>query len=318
MADAAPAPAPAPRRTHRRISVGKELKLLLRQGFLILVGEQRNLIISLLFPILAAIVTVWIAGEYMFITNEGTKSACFVLVCASIWGGLFNSIQIIVKERSNIKRDYVSGALRIECYMGSRAMIQLILCLIQSLILALSVPMAEMFWEDVEVPSAGLFGLPIFLEFFFSLFLIMLASDALGLLISSFVKKEEVASKLAPYVLIAQLLFSGFLFTIEEDSPAIVLSYLMISRWGIGALGSICDLNNLPRVDYLNCLNKNEEAAICPCGTLEQIHYPKEDSLYTATSEHLVLMLLIMIAFVAVSLVAADLLLHRVKKDGRE
>jgi len=87
-----------------RISVKDELKLLLRQGVLVLLGERRNLIISLLFPFIAALITVWIAGEDMFNTYESTKSACFILVCASIWGGLFNSIQSLVKERKNIKR----------------------------------------------------------------------------------------------------------------------------------------------------------------------------------------------------------------------
>ena len=68
----------------RRIPFGRELKLLLRQGWLVMLGEKRNMVVSLLFPVLAALATVFVAGERMFETFENTKSGCFVLVCAAI------------------------------------------------------------------------------------------------------------------------------------------------------------------------------------------------------------------------------------------
>ncbi len=227
----------------RRISFARELKLLLRQGWLVMLGEKRNLIFSLLFPVLAAAVTVWVAGKDMFNSMEPTKSACFVLVCAAIWCGLFNSIQVVVKERENIKRDYVSGALRIECYVISRSVLQLLLCFVQSLILVVAIPGVN--WQHGKsLPDKGLIISEPLVEFFISLFLVMYASDVLGLLISSIVKKQELASQLAPYILIVQLLFSGVLFKMEGGAE--VISALMISRWGMEALGSISNLNDLP------------------------------------------------------------------------
>ena len=323
--------APAAKRPpSRRISAGKELKLLLRQGILILLGEKRNLIISLLFPVIAALITVWIAGEEMFVTFEATKSGCFILVCAAIWGGLFNSIQSLVKERDNIKRDYVSGALRIECYMGSRAIIQFALCVFQSFILALSVVIIPLVYDSNPGLEDGLLGLPSFLEFYLSLFMIMFASDALGLLISSFVKKEELASKLAPYILIAQLLFSGVLFKLEGGAKA--LSSIMISRWGMEALGSISDLNNQTTklyndLDIDSMIHNSDCPAIanlglekCECtnAVLDGFRLPAVEDMFEATSEHFLLVLFIMFIFIVVPLVAGDLLLHRVKKDGRD
>ena len=328
-APAAPAAA-APRKTGRRISPGKELRLLLRQGVLILMGEKRNLIISLLFPFIAALITVWIAGEEMFVSFESTKSACFILVCAAIWGGLFNSIQSLVKERDNIKRDYVSGALRIECYMGSRAIIQVVLCAFQSLVLTMSIPAVNWVYGNSLPDSGVIFGDLVFLEFYLSIFLIMFTSDTLGLLISSIVKKEELASKLAPYILIAQLLFSGVLFKLEGGAKT--LSSIMISRWGMEALGSICDLNGQETRIYRQ-LVKEEVAHIeecpmvkqgvsefCQCanGVVEGLKLPGNDEMFEATSEHMLIVLLIMVAFVVVPLIAADIMLHRVKKDGRD
>ncbi len=298
----APTAAPKTAGESMRIPFDRELKLLLRQGWLVLLGEQRNLIFSLLFPVMAAFVTVWVAGEHMFDNMESTKSACFVLVCAAIWCGLFNSIQTVVKERENIKRDYVSGALRIECYVLSRAILQMGLCMVQSLVLVLAIPGVE--WQyGNHLPSSGLiFGEPM-VEYFISLFLLMYASDILGMLISSFVKKPELASQLAPYILIVQLLFSGVLFQMEGGAE--VVSALMLSRWGMEALGSISDLNDLP----LRIVQENE--------ALEQLIDRDKDYAFLANSDHLMEVWLIMLVFIAVQLVLANFCLRGVKKDTR-
>lgn len=282
-----------------RIPVDREIKLLLRQGWLIMKGDKRNLIISLLFPLIAAIITIWIAGEYMFITRESTNSGCFILVCAAIWGGLFNSIQTVVKERDNIKRDYVSGALRISSYTISRSLLQLVLCLFQSAVLSLSFLGIEIFW-DGNMPSEGMILPWPTIEYFITLFLLMYAADAMGLMISCFVKKEELAGKLAPYILIVQLLFSGVLFTMDGFSS--ILSGLMISRWGMEGLGSISNLNAIPRT-------------IDPYAMTTPDPF---DSMYEHEVWHLLLVWLILLVFIAVPLLVGNRLLYNVKNDGRE
>ena len=330
-APAAAAAAKARVKPMRRISFGRELRLLLRQGTLILCGDKRNLLISLLFPLIAGAVTVWVAGENMFKTYEGTQSACFILVCAAIWCGLFNSIQSLVKERDNIKRDYVSGALRIESYMTSRAIIQIILCAIQSLVLTVSIPVACGVWDNTLPDNALVTGW-IISDFYISLFLVMLASDAMGLMISSMVKKEELASKLAPYILIAQLLFSGVLFSIDGAFMQ-GLSAIMVSRWGMEALGSISNLYRINTLTYDTANGayimsqpcacpENAHTATCSKALLGDMQYfshtGDHPQFFESTSEHLIIVWLIMLGFVVVSLVGADLLLHRVKKDGRD
>ena len=52
----------------------------------ILMGRKKNLVISMMFPVLAAIIVVWIAGENMFVHYDGTKSGSFVIVSAAILG----------------------------------------------------------------------------------------------------------------------------------------------------------------------------------------------------------------------------------------
>lgn len=286
-------------KSSRRISVIDELFLLLKEAWMILLGETRNLIISIFFPLGAAFVSVWIAGENMFVNCESTKSACFILVCAAIWGGLFNSIQTIVKERANIKRDYISGALRMECYTASRAIVQLVLCAVQSALLCLSfLGVREVYGN--ELPEEGLVFSGAMVEYYITIFLIMYASDTLGLMISSIVKSEQLASQLSPYILIVQLLFSGVLFPMEGAASSV--SGLMLSRWGMEALGSISDLNNLP-------LRLQVDFPMIP-------HEADDSFLYTA--EHLTEVWLILLLFVIVPLVLGNFFLYRVKKDGRE
>lgn len=289
----------------RRISPKRELKLLLHQGWLVMLGERRNLIISLLFPLLAAIIIVWIAGEFMFDNYESTKSGCFIIVCAAIWGGLFNSIQSIVKERENIKRDYVSGALRIGCYTTSRAILQFFLCLIQSLVLCLSIPAVGIVHGN-DIPESGALGLPSFIEYYISIFLIMYASDAMGLLISSFVKKDELASKLAPYILIAQLLFSGALFVMEGGAK--ILSAVMISRWGMAALGTISDVDDLP----LRLVTEDDMLAHLP----DPPTPPASDD-FAHEPGHLLLVWGIMLLFIVIPLIGCNVCLKKVKNDTR-
>lgn len=285
-------------KNNTRISPLRELALLLEEGWSILIGETRNLIISLLFPVAAAAVTVWIAGENMFVNCESTKSACFILVCAAIWGGLFNSIQVIVKERENVKRDYVSGALRIGCFTASRAILQFGLCAIQSAILCLSFLGVEMVYEN-ELPLEGLMFENVMIEYYITVLLIMYAADTMGLMISCFVKSEQLASQLSPYILIVQLLFSGVLFPMEGAASSV--SSLMLSRWGMEALGSISNLNDLP-------LRLQEEFPMIP---------HEVDEAFSYTVEHLQEVWLILLVFVLVPIVAGNFLLHGVKKDSR-
>ena len=281
-----------------RISPMRELLLLISEGWYVLLGETRNLIISMLFPVIAAVVTVWIAGEDMFLNCESTKSACFIIICAAIWGGLFNSIQVVVKERDIVKREYVSGALRIGCFTASRAFLQLGLCAFQSGVLCLSFYGVEQVYGN-ELPGEGLIFSSAMAEYYITVLLVMYAADTMGLMISCFVKSEQLASQLSPYILIVQLLFSGVLFAMEGAASSV--SGLMLSRWGMEALGSTSNLNDLP-------LRLQEEFPMIP---------HEADEAFTYTAEHLGEVWGILLLFVLVPLIIGNFGLHGVKKDGR-
>lgn len=280
------------------ISVIDELLLLVQESLYILLGEKRNLAISLLFPVAAGVVTVWIGGEKMFVTMESTRSACFILICAAIWCGLFNSIQVVVKERPNIRRDYASGAVRMGCYIASRGLVQFGLCVIQSVMLVLSIPAVGAVYDNTLPEEAQLLASPIG-EYFLTLLLVMYAADTMGLMISCYVRSEQLASQLSPYILIVQLLFSGVLFELKDAASGI--SALMLSRWGMEALGNISDLNTIQSV----------------IAEKVPMYATPFSEAYEHTPEHLRETWLILAVFCIVPLFIGSLLLHRISKDGR-
>lgn len=285
----------------KRISVMQEWLLMTRQSILILLSGKKNLAISMIFPVIAVVIMIWVAGKDMFVHYDGTKSADFVLVSAAIWGGLFNSIQTVVKERGNIKRDYAAG-LRLRSYTASRALVQFMLCAVQSAVLLMGVLVAEWVF-DHSLPESGVFFQHAVPEYYISLLLLMYAADAMGLMCSCMVRKAETASVLLPYILIVQLIFSGILFTMEGAAEK--FSYLMLSHWGMEALGSISNLNGLS----LRIQLEYPELA-------QAITHTAED-MYQYSSEHLIKVWIILAAFAAAFVVIGNLSLHRVSAEGR-
>ena len=179
--------------------------------------------------------------------------------------------------------------------MTSRALIQLLLCMIQSAVLCLGFVGVQVVHGN-DLPTEGVIsGLPM-LEYYITIFLLMYATDALGLMISCIVKSEQLASQLSPYILIVQLLFSGVLF--EMKGAATVVSGLMVSRWGMQALGSISNLNGYD-------------------SRMGVPSYALQDEAFEKTAGNLWGAWLLLLLFIVVPLIVGTVCLHRVKNDKR-
>ena len=129
------------------------------------------------------------------------------------------------------------GNLRLWAYTLSKYIIQALLGAIQALIIA------ALFAWTVGMPEKGILFSNAFFEIFLTLWLTILASMALGFVISALVKSGDKAMTCAPFVLIVQLLFSGILFELKGVGEKI--AYLTISKWSVESLGSIANLNAL-------------------------------------------------------------------------
>ena len=83
----------------------------------------------------------------------------------------------------------------------------------------------------------------LYVEIIVAVWITIIASMALGLLISSIVRTGDKAMTMAPFILIVQLLFSGILFKLKGVGT--IISYFTISRWSVDSLGRLVNLREL-------------------------------------------------------------------------
>ncbi len=193
--------------------------------------------------VIAAMVAIAV-GPGLFYSMEGTFQGTFALTCVCIWNGFFNSIQAICKERPIVKREHRAG-LHITSYVLAHMTYQLILCAAQSYI-----TLFVLGRMGVKFPINGVLAPSEFKpEMFISLLIITYAADMMALMISAIVKTPMAAMTVMPFMLIIQLVFSGFIPLPAKISDA---SKLMISKWGVQALCVSADYNSLPAVVIWN------------------------------------------------------------------
>lgn len=203
-------------------------------------NNEKMILRLCVFGIIISFVVSWTMPNGMFDKYNDTRIGLFILVCTCIWLGLFNSILEICKERNNVDRKFYEG-LKPGAYLTSLCIVQLSICFIQSFILIL---INSIF---VQYPGEGiLFGFyaP---EYFFVFWLIIFTADSMGLLVSSIVNSSTSALKITPLLLLIQLVLSGVLFKLNSSIKW--MSNLTICKWGMAALGSLTNLEELKGFD---------------------------------------------------------------------
>lgn len=231
------------------------MKMVLRQfancldvAFKLLFRGGKSLVIMMMFPIAGVAIVIAVAGDNVFHLQTATKAVAFLLMCTCIWGGLFNSVQVVVKQRTVLQADLAAGLYPV-AFTLANAIVQFLLCAFQSAVLCLCFPGIALVY-DARPPSSGaLIGGSggVYWEYYVTFLLLFYASDALGMVISTLMKSAETATSVTPYILIVELVFCGMLFELKGLLNKI--SYGMISRWGMEALGTTSDLNCLPLKD---------------------------------------------------------------------
>jgi len=206
-----------------------QIKTYTRKFFRIL---RRESIISIIIGIVITLLVMYVTYDGMFDTFESTKSGLFALICACIWIGLFNSIQLVCREKNDIVKDELDKGLKASSYMAAHFIYQAVLCLIQSVIVFL------IFAIFVNTSMKGF--APMYLVM---IFMVMYASDAIAFVLSAAVPNPIVAMTFMPLLLLIQLVMAGVLFELNDFSE--IISYFTVSRWGISALGMIGGIDTL-------------------------------------------------------------------------
>ena len=302
------------KKTRQHISWRKEFFLSIRQFCGLLFGNQMGLLTSIGFAAATALIMWGVAGENLYRHYEGTQSACFLLVSAAIWCGLFNSITLIVRERAVVRLEYNAGR-RLGCYIFSQAFVQMWLCLTQSAIMTFGgFALIERFFDNPP-PESGILLSALWPEYFISVFLVMFAADCMGIMISGLVTSliiemekrnkrvdESLANTLAPYLLIVQLVFAGILFPLNGVLDKV--SCFTLSRWGMEAIGSGSLINDRPMRIQLE---------------LENLPIPPKDpsDMFLSTDAHLIRTWAFLFAFSAAFLILTTMALRRAFRDKR-
>ncbi|MBW4468787.1 MAG: FHA domain-containing protein [Stenomitos rutilans HA7619-LM2] len=156
----------------------------------------------------------------------------FVFTCAALWVGFSSSLQEIVKESAIYLRERLVN-LGLFAYLGSKMLILASLALLQTLLMVLVILTG--FAAPDHLLLSWLLGVGI------TTFLTLLACMSMGLMVSAIVRNGSQANSALPLLLLPQIIFSGVLF--RMDGLTSKLSWLMLSRWSVGAYGTLVNIN---------------------------------------------------------------------------
>ena len=168
------------------------------------------------------------------LVNIGSRTALFILAAMATFMGTLNSYREICKEREIILREASVGVSLLAVVL-SKAFVLLLIEDVQAAILTFG------FVRIVHIPQNHLL-LDTNVEIFVSILLMLVASSAIGLLISAIFKSGESAILVVLVLMIGQVVFSGILFTLT--GVAAQIAAVIVCRWGMGALGASTDLNS--------------------------------------------------------------------------
>ncbi|MBD2205816.1 ATP-binding cassette domain-containing protein [Calothrix sp. FACHB-1219] len=230
--------------TRKKVSFLQQWFLLTQRYWQLILRDRVNLLLSLLTaPIGIGLITLAIKDKIPFVLGAEPDpklaplalQVLFVFTCAALWVGLSSSLQEIVKEAAIYLRERLVN-LGLLAYLSSKVTILSILAIAQTLLMLIVILVG------FKSPSSELIFWPIGLAI--TTFLTLLASFSLGLLISACVKNSSQANSALPLLLLPQIIFSGVLFKTTGDLNK-TLSWLMLSRWSVGAYGALVNVNGL-------------------------------------------------------------------------
>jgi ABC transport system ATP-binding/permease protein len=217
--------------------------ILTKRQFSLMTRDRLNLGIAL-FTVPAAIILIKLALWDLnpFVVGSSSDSGIpslalgvlFAIAWIALWVGLSISLPEIVAERAIYLRERLIN-LRIPSYIGSKFTVLTALAIAQSILITISLSLG------FSSPHTEL--IPWQLGIFIDSLLTLVASYSLGLLVSAAVRNRQQAHRVLPIVMLPQIIFAGVLFKLQGVGS--IISYLMLSRWAMGAYGTIANINHL-------------------------------------------------------------------------
>ena len=209
-----------------------------------LIWNNKLVLASLILQAPLMVGVIFLVGDPDCFTSNlidvGSRTVLFILAAVASFMGLLNSYREICKEREIIFRE-ASVGISLGATVLAKAATLFLVAAVQAAILTFG------FVRVIHVPQNDLL-FDTDWEIYLTVLLILVASAAMGLLVSASFKSSESAILFVLVLIIAQVVFSGALFPVSGAMTAI--GYLVVCRWGMGALGASTDLNS--RLVWLN------------------------------------------------------------------
>ncbi|MDD4849187.1 MAG: ABC transporter permease [Gemmiger sp.] len=204
----------------------------------VLIWNDKLTLASLVLQAPVMVVVFKLVGDPSCFTsnliNIGSRTILFILCAVSAFMGILNAYREICKERDIIFREASVGVSLVATVL-SKMVVLFVIELVQAAILTVG------FCAVIVVPQNNLlFSTNV--EIYITVLLMLFASSAMGMLVSASLKSSESAILFVLVLIIGQVVFSGCMFSLKGAQT--IISYIIICRWGMGALGASTDLNS--------------------------------------------------------------------------
>ncbi|MFE1802156.1 FHA domain-containing protein [Streptomyces sp. NPDC059517] len=236
-----PQAAPAPGgvvRPPKAQSWGSQLGTLVRRYAAALGADRTFLAIMIALPFVMGAMARALAGSRL--TQETAMNALLILCVGGVLTGAANAVRELVKERVIYQRERAVGLSR-SAYLMSKVVVLGTVTVLQAVVLTL----VALLGVDLNAPGGEGVLLPPLVEITVAVALLAFTAMMLGLLVSALVRKEEVTMPLLVLLAIVQVVFCGALLKLDGVPGIEQLSWLVPSRWALGAMAGTVGLARL-------------------------------------------------------------------------
>ncbi|MGQ4385572.1 FHA domain-containing protein [Streptomyces sp. SAS_270] len=230
-----PARAAAVGPPHKAQSWGSQLGTLVRRYAAALSADRTFLAIMIALPFVMGAMARALAGSRL--TQETAMNALLILCVGGVLTGAANAVRELVKERVIYQRERAVGLSR-SAYLMSKVVVLGSVTVLQAVVLSL----VALLGVDLNAPGGKGVLLPPLVEITAAVALLAFTAMMLGLLVSALVRKEEVTMPLLVLLAIVQVVFCGALLKLDGVPGIEQLSWLVPSRWALGAMAGTIGL----------------------------------------------------------------------------
>ncbi|MEV6294162.1 FHA domain-containing protein [Streptomyces sp. NPDC051896] len=227
-----PAPPPRPR------GWGAQLGTLVRRYAAVLGSDRTFLLVMIALPFIMGAMARALAGGRL--ARDTAMNALLILCVGAVLTGAANAVRELVKERVVYQRERAVGLPR-SAYLMSKIVVLGTISVVQAVVLTL----VALLGVDLNTPGGRGVLLPPLVEIALAAAFLAFTAMMLGLLVSALVRKEEVTMPLLVLLAIVQVVFCGALLPLNGVPGLEQLSWLVPSRWALGAMAGTVGLSRI-------------------------------------------------------------------------